>query len=476
MRRVAVPAAGLLGAAALALLLQYVGFQVDVAPSEASAKEREFWSELAQGIAPGRPDSFADLAQHLSPAVVNLRAERTSARQRPDIFEEFFGPGRPRRRSRPEATGSGFVISQDGYIVTNNHVVEGADRIVIGFDSGDELQADVVGRDPKTDLALLKVEPEKPLQTAPLGDSDELRVGDWVMAIGNPFGLEHTVTVGILSARGRRGITGESYDNFLQTDASINPGNSGGPLIDMSGRVVGINTAINAAGQGIGFAIPINMAKELLPQLRAHGSVTRGWLGVSIQEVKPNLAEAVGLETAEGALVSQVFSDSPADRAGLKRRDVIVEFDGEEIRNYNDLPRRVAVTPPGTEVDVIVIRDGKRKKLSAVLDRMDQPEIQPASAPASRSSDWGFEARELNAELREHLSLSDDASGVAIVDIDPESPAAESLRPGDVILEVNKIEIEDLDDLAEGLDKNDEKALLLVQRGEATIYMTLEPH
>jgi serine protease Do len=451
MRRVAVPAAGLLGAAALALLLQYVGFQVDVAPSEASAKEREFWSELAQGIAPGRPDSFADLAQHLSPAVVNLRAERTSGRQRPDIFEEFFGPGRPRRRSRPEATGSGFVISQDGYIVTNNHVVEGADRIVIGFDSGDELQADVVGRDPKTDLALLKVEPEKPLQTAPLGDSDELRVGDWVMAIGNPFGLEHTVTVGILSARGRRGITGESYDNFLQTDASINPGNSGGPLIDMSGRVVGINTAINAAGQGIGFAIPINMAKELLPQLRAHGSVTRGWLGVSIQEVKPNLAEAVGLETAEGALVSQVFSDSPADRAGLKRRDVIVEFDGEEIRNYNDLPRRVAVTPPGTEVDVIVIRD-------------------------SRSSDWGFEARELNAELREHLSLSDDASGVAIVDIDPDSPAAESLRPGDVILEVNKIEIEDLDDLAEGFDKNDDKALLLVQRGEATIYMTLEPH
>jgi serine protease Do len=476
MRRVAVFAAGLLGAAGLAVLLQYAGIQVDVAPSSANATEPQFWTELAQARAVGRPDSFADLAHQLSPTVVNLRAERSSARQRPDLFEEFFGPGRQRRRARPEATGSGFVISQDGYVVTNNHVVEGADRIVVGLENGEELQAEVVGRDPKTDLALLKVEPKGPLPTAPLGDSDQLRVGDWVMAIGNPFGLEHTVTVGILSARGRRGITGESYDNFLQTDASINPGNSGGPLIDTGGRVVGINTAINAAGQGIGFAIPINMAKELLPQLRAHGSVTRGWLGVSIQEVKPNLAEAVGLETAEGALVSQVFADSPADRAGLKRRDVIVEFDGEQIRNYNDLPRRVAVTPPGTEVDVIVIRDGKRKKLSAVLDRMDQPEIRPASAPASRSSEWGFEARELNAELREHLSLDSDASGVAIVSIDPDSPAADSLRPGDVIVEVNKVEIEDLDDLTEGLEKDGDKALLLIQRGEATIYMTLEPY
>jgi serine protease Do len=473
MRRSAVVLAAVAAAGAF-VLAQHLGLRVEIETPQASAEDRpvaRFWSEEQSPVAPAGPSTFADLAERLSPAVVNIRVERVEqVPERLERFEEFFGP-----RRKGEATGSGFVVSEDGYVVTNNHVVEDADRIVVSMKSGNEHGARVIGRDAKTDLALIKIDPSEgeTLPAAPLGDSDKVRVGEWVMAIGNPFGLEHSVTVGILSARGRRHVTGGSYDDFLQTDASINPGNSGGPLIDMSGRVVGINTAINAAGQGIGFAIPINMAKELLPQLQTKGSVTRGWLGVSIQEVKPNLAEAIGLAKPEGALVSQVFKDSPAEKAGVERRDVIVEFAGAAIKDYNDLPRRVAVTAPGSEVDIVVMREGKKKTLQAVLEEMQQQEA-TAEEPAEEVSDWGFRAAELDAEARERLSLPEGAKGVVVVEIDPESAAADQLQRFDVILEVNKVEIGSVDDMDAALAKDEKRALLLVRRGDGEVYTAIE--
>jgi serine protease Do len=415
MNRARILAAACFLGAAFLLATYTIDIDVQVRPGAAAAKsEAPFWNEGPPGPTAGRPETFAELAEQLSPAVVNIQTERAttpSSGSPEELFEEFFGRKKPRRerRFRPESTGSGFILSKDGYVATNHHVIEGADKIVAILADGRELAGVVVGADPKTDLALIKVETDEDLPVAPLGDSNRIRVGDWVMAIGNPFGLDHSVTVGILSAKGRN-INAGPYDDFLQTDASINPGNSGGPLIDIQGRVIGINTAINAAGQGIGFAIPINMAKDLLPQLRARGAVTRGWLGVQIQRVTPDLAETFGLEDPRGALVSQVFEGSPADEAKLKHGDVILEFDGKEIESYEDLPRQVAATPPGAEVTIVVSRDGKRKKLEATLEEMEQPEIQPASLPAqSSSSEWGLQVEELTDEARESLGLDGDS-------------------------------------------------------------------
>ncbi len=447
----------------------------DAPPVTAGTPSGEpFWREVAHAIPPERPDSFADLVEKLSPAVVYIRTEQAAGREK-DAFEEFFGRRMPRSPRRPSGTGSGFVISADGYVVTNHHVVENAQKITVVLHDGKELTGEVVGRDPKTDLALLKVKADGELPTAPLGDSDAVRVGDWVIAIGNPFGLDHTVTVGILSARGRN-IEAGPYDDFLQTDASINPGNSGGPLIDTAGRVIGINTAINAAGQGIGFAIPINIAKELLPQLKAHGAVTRGWLGVQIQKVTPELAESFGLEQPGGALVSDVFQDSPAARAKVERGDVIVEFDGHAIGDFEDLPRRVAAAPPGEDVDIVVLRDGKRKKLEVTLAKMDQEEVKPAAdKPSSASEEWGFEAQDLNEALIERFGLPDDANGVVVTDIDPDSAAADAgLQPRDVIVEVEKHEVESVADLEKRLESAGKAARLLVRRGEGTLFLAIK--
>ena len=482
MTRHAILASVCLLAAAILLLSENLRIDVGLRSNEAvaDASSKAFWSEGAGPTSSGRPDSFADLAEHFSPAVVNIQTERTSGSRigsPEDLFQEFFGKRRPRekkRRFRAESSGSGFVISEDGYIVTNNHVVEGAEKIIVLFDDGKELTAEIVGLDPKTDLALLKVSGDKTLPAAPLGNSDELRVGDWVMAIGNPFGLDHSVTVGILSARGRN-INAGPYDDFLQTDASINPGNSGGPLIDMSGRVIGINTAINAAGQGIGFAIPINMVKELLPQLRVSGSVTRGWLGVQIQRVTPALAESFGLDNAEGALISQVFEDSPAEKAKLERGDVIIEFNGTKIDNYDDLPRRVASTPPGTKADVVVVRKGKRKKLTTVLEKMDQGEEITLTSHERHTSDWGFEVSNLTPQIAEQLGLSSETRGVVIQDVDPDGPAAGAgLRRGDIVLEANQRAVERIKDLEKAIDDSDSNVVLLIQRGESSLYVAIE--
>ena len=455
MTRHAILASVCLIAAAYLFASQKLEIDVQVRPNLALAEASGdvFWAESEGAARSGRPDSFADLAQQFSPAVVNVQTERLAGSRSgspEDLFEEFFGRKRPRekkRRFRAESSGSGFVISEDGYIVTNNHVVDGAEKIVVAFEDGKELTAEIVGLDPKTDLALLKVSGAGKLPAAPLGNSDKLRVGDWVMAIGNPFGLEHSVTVGILSARGRN-INAGPYDDFLQTDASINPGNSGGPLIDMGGRVIGINTAINAAGQGIGFAIPINMVKELLPQLRVSGSVTRGWLGVQIQRVTPALAESFSLDEPEGALISQVFEDSPAEKAKLERGDVIIEFNGTKIENYDDLPRRVASTPPGTKANVVVMRAGKRKQLTTVLEKMEAGEEITLTSHQSHNSNWGFEASDLTPEGAQQLGLPAGTRGVVIEDVDPEGPAARTgLRRGDIVLEANQAEVKDIEDL-----------------------------
>jgi serine protease Do len=462
-----------------------------VALAEAPARAevpKPFWTEGDATDASSRPDSFADLAEKVSPAVVNIKVERkTSMKGGPEeLFEEFFGqrkPGdkpsqRPPHQMRVPSTGSGFVVSPDGLIVTNNHVVESADKVVAVFEDGTERDAKIIGRDPKTDLALIKVSADKPLVTVPLGDSEHLRVGSWVMAIGNPFGLDHTVTVGILSAKGRSNFGGEQiagpYDDFLQTDASINPGNSGGPLCDMKGRVIGINTAIAANGQGIGFAIPINMAKQLLPQLLEHGSVTRGWLGVQIQRVTPALAKTFKLGDSHGALVGQVFDDSPASKAKLQRGDVITKFNGKDIKEYDDLPRIVASTPPGAAVDMTILRDGKEKSLKATLEKMKEEEVQPASDEQT-DSDWGFDVQPMSDEIASQLGLSSGTKGVVVASVDPDSAAARAgLRRGDVILEANRVEVVSPKQLKDALGKNNDSAVLLVQRGDGTLYLAIE--
>jgi serine protease Do len=384
----------------------------------------------------------------------------------------------PRER-KSEGEGSGFVISQDGYIVTNNHVVEDMDEIRVYFLDRTELKAEVVGRDPKTDIALLKVDPAgKQLHTIALGDSDAVRPGDWVVAIGNPFGLEHTVTAGIISAKHRKEVSPsqtQSYDDFIQTDAAINPGNSGGPLIDLQGHVVGINTAIRSNANTIGFSVPINQAKQILPQLRADGHVTRGWLGVQIQGVTKEIAETFELEEARGALVSQVLPDTPAAKGGIERGDVIIEFNGEEIDEWKDLPLVVANTPVETKAKIIVIRDGKKKSFKISIGRLDDPELVATAKPEENGIEaFGLRAQDLTPALADQLGL-DQADGVIITDVDPSGSAAEAgIRRGDIIVELDRKAVKNANDLSKRLKASKDGALVLVRRGEATLFVPLK--
>jgi serine protease Do len=434
----------------------------------------------------GVPTSFADLAERVAPAVVSIQTTGTVEVPQPMLppgFEEFFGGspfrnrGVPRER-RQSGEGSGFVISGDGYIVTNNHVIEGMDDIRVHFLDGKELPAEIVGRDPKTDIALLKVDPDdRVLATVALGDSDAARPGDWVVAIGNPFGLEHTVTAGIVSAKNRRDVLHQSYEDFIQTDAAINPGNSGGPLIDLSGRVIGINTAIRRQANTIGFSVPINQAKQILPQLRAEGRVTRGWLGVQIQKVTPELAESFGLEKPIGALVSQVLPDTPAANGGIERGDVVVEFAGQSIEEWRDLPIAVANAPVGEKARVVVVRDGKRKTFQIAIGKLSDDE-QLASLDDSKKDEgaqaFGLRVQNLTPALAEQLGL-DEAKGVVVTDVDPNGPAADAgIRRGDVIVELDQKQIADIDDLGKKLDAADKSVLLLVRRGDNTLYVPLK--
>ncbi len=468
------------------------GSKKDEKAAEEPATGDIFWEESrdAKPLAdvPGA-DSFADLAAKVSPSVVNIRTQKTvSGRglggqmQIPpglepffggNPFEEFFGGGE--QEFQVPSLGSGFVISSDGYIVTNNHVVEDVDKIEVAFADGTALPADVIGRDPATDLALIRVEPAQPLTPLPLGDSSSLRPGDWVIAIGNPFGLEHTVTAGIVSALHRRNIGAGRYDDFIQTDAAINPGNSGGPLIDLRGQVVGINTAINPRANTIGFAVPVNMAKDILPALRTAGFVTRGWLGVVIQRITPDLQEAMNLESTDGALVSRVDPKGPAQTAGVQRGDVIVEFDGEAIEEMEELPRLVAAAPPGKKASVAVIRDGERVSLDIELGKLDEgqqlAEAEPGPGEEGPSA-LGMRVQALTPELAEQLG-AEDATGVVASEVEPSSPAAVAgLRRGDIILEVNQQPVGSVAEFRAAMARQ-EKVLLLVRRGDATLFVAV---
>jgi len=456
----------------------------------ANAADEPFWQQgsgKAPAVPVGVPNTFADLAEGSSAGVVNISAEKTMAAH---PLEEWFGmpnfpfqmpdqPQMPRERKQLiPSLGTGFVISRDGYIVTNNHVIEDTEKLTVKFNDGRELPATIVGRDPKTDIGLIKVESKEPLFALPLGDSERVRPGEWVVAIGNPFGLEHTVTAGIVSAK-HRNIDHGAYDDYIQTDAAINPGNSGGPLLNLAGEVIGINTAINPRANTIGFAVPIDMAKAILPQLKASGKVTRGWLGVVIQGVTPELAEELGLEETKGALVSKVIENGPGAEAGIEKMDVIREFDGHPVNSYEDLPKIVASTPVNTKVDIEVIRDGKRKTLHPKIALLDEPdaETQKTSAtpaPPRGAKSFGMAVQDLSGELAQQLGL-EDTQGVVVTSVDPNGPASEAgIRQGDVILEVGRQEVKDAKALQKALEKSDERALLLVRRGDNQLYMTVK--
>jgi serine protease Do len=451
------------------------------APQQPAEKE-PFWHERGAlpEVGPGAlgAPNFAELAERVSPSVVNIQTSKTVSRgpmRLPHPFEEFFGRElfEGHREFTVPSLGSGFVISEDGYIVTNNHVVEEVDTIKVVFLDDRELDAEVVGRDPKTDIALIRVITDEPLRALPLGNSEVARPGDWVVAIGNPFGLAHTVTAGIISALGRN-IGQGPYDNFIQTDAAINPGNSGGPLLNLRGEVIGINTAINPRANTIGFAVPINMAKEILPQLRASGHVTRGWLGVHIQRITPELAEALELEESKGALVSKVDPEGPAFAAGLERGDVIVEFDGVEIDAMEELPRIVGGTPVGKKVEVVVLRDGKRKKIDVDLGQLEEPEVMASVESEEGPTAFGLRVQNLTPDVAEQLGLESD-EGVVITSIEPGSPASEAgLRRGDVILEVDRKVVDNVKNLRKQLRAGGDGILLLVRRGESTVFIPLK--
>ncbi len=435
------------------------------------------------GMGSGLP-SFSDLAERVGPTVVNISTTKIVKRRGPrgmgpmgpqdpffdDFFEQFFQapPQRPQK-----SLGSGFIINGDGHIITNNHVVEGADEVQVQLTDKRKLDAKIIGRDAKTDLAIIKITGSN-LPSAVLGDSSQLRVGDWVMAVGNPFGLDHTVTAGIVSAKSRV-IGAGPYDDFIQTDASINPGNSGGPLFNTRGEVVGVNTAIVSSGQGIGFAIPINMAKELIPQLISTGKVTRAWLGVGIQDITPELAKSFGLPDSKGALVSNVFPGSPADKGGLKSGDVIRAFNGKDIIESRELPALVAHEPVGKQATMRVLRDGKEIDLTMTLGEMEKGEKQ-ADAALSKGEgvEMGLSCRDLTSEEMLAAGVTPDQRGVLVVGVEPGSAAdIGGVIRGDVILSVNDKKVSGTAEFAAQSKKIPAGGIvkLFIKREDATIFL-----
>jgi serine protease Do len=438
------------------------------------------------------PESVADIAESLQDSVVNISTTQTLKGQpesAPSVpgpkgspFEEFFndffddegGGGLSRKVS---SLGSGFVVDPDGLVVTNNHVIEGADEIIVNFTDGTSLKViKILGHDPKTDLALLKVQPKKPLKAVSFGDSDKMRVGDWVMAIGNPFGLGGSVTVGIISAT-RRDINAGPYDDFLQTDAAINRGNSGGPLFNMDGQVVGVNTAIispSGGSIGIGFAVPSNSAVHVIDQLKRFGETRRGWLGVHVQSVTQEIAEGLGLPEPKGALVAKVSPGSPAASAGIQPGDVIVAFDGRPIDNMRSLPRAVAATDIGKRVDLELLRKGQTKSFSVVVGRLAEDEddegemesdVEQAPEP-NRQDLLGLSLAPLTDDLRKRYRIDGSVAGVIVVEVDPKSSAAQKgIKPGDVIIEVTQEKVrrpQDVKARIEAVKKSGRPSVLLL--------------
>jgi len=431
--------------------------------------------------------AFVAVAKKVNPAVVTITSEKVIKYQRMrSPFEEFFGEDFfrffefpvPEGELRQHGHGSGVIVTQDGYILTNYHVVKGADRINVITFNRKTYKAKVIGTDPKTDVAVVKIDAEG-LPAATLGDSDKLQVGEWVLAIGSPFSerLENTVTAGIISAKGRSNIGLAEYEDFIQTDAAINPGNSGGPLVNLRGEVIGINTAIQTTTggyQGIGFAIPINMARKVMEALITEGRVIRGWLGVWIQSVGEDMAKALKLKENKGALVSKVVEGSPADKAGIKRSDVIVEFDGKKVKDATHLKNMVANTTPGKKVEIKVIRNGVIKRLTVKLAELPSEEAKSPLAYETREK-IGLRVQNLTPELARRLGYEGDY-GVIVSDVRPGSIAwRKGLRRGDLIMEINRQKIRSVRDYQRVLNKmkGGEVALFLVKRGKDTFFVAL---
>jgi serine protease Do len=451
------------------------------------APEIQTASAVSSATGVKTPLSFSDLAEKVKPAVVNISTTKTYKGQGglgspfgrspfggpfgDDFFDRFFGD-MPQRNFKQRSLGSGFIISSDGYIFTNNHVVEKADKILVRVSDEKEYEAKIIGTDAKTDIALIKIKPQNSLPVVEIGDSDKVKVGEWVIAIGNPFGLEQTVTAGIVSAKGRV-IGAGPYDNFIQTDASINPGNSGGPLFSMDGKVIGINTAIVAQGQGIGFAIPINMAKSILDDLKTKGKVTRGWLGISVQDISEDIAKNLNYKSRSGAIVTDVFKGDPADLAGIKVEDIITEINGKTIKDTHDLLLRIAAFHVGEKVSIKVVRDGKEMVFGlTVAERKDRPET--ASAKGSKGY-FGILAQDISPEISRQLGIARDI-GVIIVDVENGSPAEDvGLQSQDIIIQVNRVKITSMKQYAKEISRAAEKksVTLLVQRGKSKFFVSL---
>ena len=425
------------------------------------------------------PFSFSDLAEKSSPAVVNIRTvkiiKRNGEKSHPfgqnpfgrdnpmkDFFDRFFGPEQhPDFKQR--SLGSGFIIDKEGYVVTNNHVVEGADKIKVFLKNEKEYDAQIIGRDANTDIALIKIISDDDFPVIQLGDSDAFKVGQWVIAIGNPFGLGHTVTAGIVSAKGRV-IGSGPYDDFIQTDASINPGNSGGPLLNMQGEVVGINTIIIAGGTGIGFAIPVNLVREIVAQLKDSGEVTRGWLGVSIQDLPKDLADYFGIEDRQGVLIADVVPGDPADLAGVRAQDIVVEINGEKVKDSKALLKKVANLKVGTTANLKILRDGKTKVIKVKVAKRDDAKIVSQKQPERIKADLGIQVADLTPETTSRFNISD-TEGVVVTGLEPGGKGAEAgIQPGDIVKGINRLEIRDVNDyerVMEKLKDGDEVSFLI---------------
>lgn len=438
---------------------------------------------------------FTRVAENVTPAVANISAEKTVSSTFPgfewrfegpwdDLFKDFFR-GTPRGQQRTQTLGSGFIISEDGYLVTNYHVIRGASDIVVKLTNKQEFKGDeikIIGTDPRTDIALLKIENAKDLPYLEFGDSDGVKVGDWAIAFGNPFHLEGTVTVGVISAKGRAGIAlpeGPDFQSFLQTDAAINPGNSGGPLVNIRGEVIGINTAITSpsgGNVGIGFAIPANLAKSVIEELKSEGKVTRGYLGVYLQEISEDLKDAMDLPSLEGVLISEVVDNTPASRAGLKGGDVILEFDGKKIEDMASFRIMVASTDVGKEVRMKVLRDGKEKTLKVTLGEM--PET-ISTAPEAPEQEYELGLRVVDVDDQRAFRFEPKATrGVIVIDIRPDSPAAKAgFDVGDVIMAIGNKSISDIDDYRDAIEglKEDKPVIFHLQRGERKLYVAVTP-
>ncbi|MBI5598306.1 MAG: DegQ family serine endoprotease [Deltaproteobacteria bacterium] len=458
---------------------------------------QNFWKESSpKEEAAFGPRAFVDLSKRLMPTVVNISTTQV-VKEKPLVpfpefktpFDEFFGDeffkpfggeGHEREFKR-QSLGSGFIINKDGYILTNYHVIENATEIIVTLSGHKkkEYKAKVVGKDQMLDVALVKIDDEGDLPVVALGDSDALEIGGWVMAIGNPFGLGGTVTAGIVSQKGRV-IGAGPYDNFIQTDASINPGNSGGPLFNLKGEVVGINTAIIAGGQGIGFAVPVNMVKDILVELKEKGKTTRGWIGVTIQEVTSDIASSFGLKEPKGALVSSVVAGDPAEKAGIKAGDIIMEFDGKAIDELGDLPRTVAATAPGKNVEVRVIRDGKeavlKLKVGKKKDGEEEKAVEEEAGEPAAGEKLGIFVKDLTPEVAERMGI-ETTEGVLVHSVKRDSPAYDAgIRRGDIIGEINRRPVRNVKEYGAEMKTAAKKdvVLFLVKRGAGTLYVTVK--